>query len=1500
MNYRFTFLLMLIMIASGIYARKVAVTSTTDNVTTPTAGMLRYCIKNALKNDTIVFNVSIVTLAGEISFSDKSIVIDGGSSANVTIDANQTGRIFNISSYSASNKLVIKNLTLKNGKISGSMGMGGAMYLFYTSGEVNIENCVFENNNVVATGDGQGGAVRTNGGVFTNCSFINNHVTGTTSVLGGGAVFGYGGTFVNCVVAGNSAKYGGGLMVANNAIVSNCTITDNRCTVETNGAGVCNEGAVLTNCIVWGNTSNNTTDNIKHYSGSYKNCAFETGNSLAGSNGNIALAASPFISALAPYDLQLNANSTCIDAGTVTGITITEFDIAGKDRVSGSSIDMGAHERYIVPNELPKYAALPFTESFEAQWVNFLDIRDVPSDYWKNTPATGNSSWSREDDGVTRGAWSTSNNFGYTPTGANGSGHSAAFNSYWAESKGNLDLHVDYSTLAGNKALYFYYRNNSGNDKLEVYVSDNGGITFSPVLATFGNTTGWVRKAVDLGNLTSKKGVVRITGNNTGSCCTDRIGIDDVLVGSHTTTPVVANFTANNTSGYAPLNVLFSDLSTGDVTSWKWDFNNDGTIDATLPNPSYTFTTAGTYTVKLEASKPGKTDTKTITIEVAAQPYASLPFYEGFENTWVNREATRDVPALVFKTSPALGQNTWRRDDDGASISYPSYSNSTDYSPRGAKGTARSARFFNLYNSYTSADLDLYVDFSTQTGDKTLSFWYINSGGTDKLTVSLSTDGGLTFGSPLVTKTIDDLWTKVICSLGNVTATQGVIRFRASFSGGLHVGIDEIRINNPQTVDIDAHFTSNVKVGKAPLVVNFSDASGGAPTKWSWDFNGDGVEDSNVKNPTYTFSQPGLHTVTLKASKDGSSGTATLTNYVFVAGKASLPFHESFDNTWVMCNGNRDVPNIHWANSVARGNNSWSRNEDGLERGAWTTDYGYYTPSGALGTPYSAGFNSRDSRNLTGSFDLWADFSTLTGKKRLEFWYINKSGDDFLTVKISTDGGATFGNALRTLQQSIVWQKIVVELGEINASSVVVRFLANGGADGGWSNIGIDEVKIFNPTALPLNVAFDTDLSSGAAPLQVKFTDVSEGDIQSWAWDFNNDGTIDATSPSATHTFTNPGCYSVSLKLTDKNSSKTLTKTNLIVVPGYASLPFVESFEQAWVSRDGIRDVPSFYAKNTPASHPETWSRDDDGVARGVWDSNNGAYSPTGTNGTAHSARIKGGFSLRTLDFYIDFSTQAGEKELSFWSITPNSDKLDVYLSEDGGATFGNSLVTKGSQYSWAETKIKLGDINSPTTVVRFAMKTPGNSGYAGADNGIDEIKINAIKTIKADFQANVVSGPAPLTVKFTDLSTAGTTGWEWDFNNDNVVDATTQSPSYTFVQPGSYTVSLQATQGFSVNKEVKTAYIQVNVSSGINTTSTDDIKLYPNPTTGKVFVSSKNNALVIHEIVIVDLAGKVIDVVDSHSLNQLSFNLTHLPKGTVFVKLICNSGVVVQKLILK
>lgn len=56
-------------------------------------------------------------------------------------------------------------------------------------------------------------------------------------------------------------------------------------------------------------------------------------------------------------------------------------------------------------------------------------------------------------------------------------------------------------------------------------------------------------------------------------------------------------------SGGLPLTVNFSSAGTldpdGQVLSYAWDFNGDGLIDSTLPNPTYTFTTAGTYSVQL-------------------------------------------------------------------------------------------------------------------------------------------------------------------------------------------------------------------------------------------------------------------------------------------------------------------------------------------------------------------------------------------------------------------------------------------------------------------------------------------------------------------------------------------------------------------------------------------------------------------------------------------------------------------------------------------------------------------------------------------------------------------------------------------------------------------------------------------------------------------------------------------------------------------------------------
>jgi PKD repeat protein len=74
---------------------------------------------------------------------------------------------------------------------------------------------------------------------------------------------------------------------------------------------------------------------------------------------------------------------------------------------------------------------------------------------------------------------------------------------------------------------------------------------------------------------------------------------------------VVADFVTNKTSGDCPLNVEFTDLSTGNVTSWEWDFDSDGVTDSTDKNPAYTFNAPGIYTVMLSVDGPDGADYKT-------------------------------------------------------------------------------------------------------------------------------------------------------------------------------------------------------------------------------------------------------------------------------------------------------------------------------------------------------------------------------------------------------------------------------------------------------------------------------------------------------------------------------------------------------------------------------------------------------------------------------------------------------------------------------------------------------------------------------------------------------------------------------------------------------------------------------------------------------------------------------------------------------------------------
>lgn len=153
----------------------------------------------------------------------------------------------------------------------------------------------------------------------------------------------------------------------------------------------------------------------------------------------------------------------------------------------------------------------------------------------------------------------------------------------------------------------------SSNAQLEAGFYTNNIKGCSPSLVKFqdtskGNPTFW---KWDLGNGTiSYQKNPSVTYLNPGTYTiklfiSNQNGADSLTKISYINifdNPVV-NFTSNQTIGCAPLDIQFTDLSTSgtdSITQWLWDFN-DGNI-STLQNPIHAYTVQGEFDVKLKVT----------------------------------------------------------------------------------------------------------------------------------------------------------------------------------------------------------------------------------------------------------------------------------------------------------------------------------------------------------------------------------------------------------------------------------------------------------------------------------------------------------------------------------------------------------------------------------------------------------------------------------------------------------------------------------------------------------------------------------------------------------------------------------------------------------------------------------------------------------------------------------------------------------------------------------
>jgi PKD repeat protein len=83
---------------------------------------------------------------------------------------------------------------------------------------------------------------------------------------------------------------------------------------------------------------------------------------------------------------------------------------------------------------------------------------------------------------------------------------------------------------------------------------------------------------------------------------------------------------------------------------------------------------------------------------------------------------------------------------------------------------------------------------------------------------------------------------------------------------------------------------------------------------------------------------------------------------------------------------------------------------------------------------------------------------------------------------------------------------------------------------------------------LPPSADFTANTIAGCSPLQVSFQDNSTSNPISWAWDIDNNGTIDYTTKNPVHTYINSGNYSVKLTAINSNGSHSVIKNNVITV----------------------------------------------------------------------------------------------------------------------------------------------------------------------------------------------------------------------------------------------------------------------------------------------------------------------------------------------------------------
>lgn len=305
---------------------------------------------------------------------------------------------------------------------------------------------------------------------------------------------------------------------------------------------------------------------------------------------------------------------------------------------------------------------------------------------------------------------------------------------------------------------------------------------------------------------------------------------------------------------------------------------------------------------------------------------------------------------------------------------------------------------------------------------------------------------------------------------------------------------------------------------------------------------------------------------------------------------------------------------------------------------------------------------------------------------------------------------------------------------------------------------------------------FNASDSSGCIPLMVQFTDrstTSSGTIVNWNWDFG-DGTI-STAINPSHSYINPGNYTVSLQVTNSfGCTKTFSKPQYIHVNSRVAAGFTNV------------DPP---ACQVPAAVSFTNTSTGNGTLSYNWQFGDGSTSTV--TDPVHSYLTAGTYTATLIAENAEGCRDTIMKNIHVGTVLSQFNSPDS-VCEQQSFTITNTTTPAPISVSW-----DFGD--GTTSTAAHPVKTYNATGtftiklvnhYNGcSDSTFKTIYVKPVPI--ADFSANQTqSCKVPFTVNFTNHTTNGNS-YSWNFGDGNTSTAT--NPVHTYTVPGNYTVTLQA-----------------------------------------------------------------------------------------------------------